>query len=87
MSYPAATFDCNGDFTTLHNFKPSGIIDFSASNVSYIKVNAAHGLRINDSADTKNLVIITDDGRLQIPALIGSGKRSLSVDANGYLCV
>ena len=85
-SYPAGGFDAAGDFYTLHGFKPHGAISFEES-ASYVRVNATHGLRFNNAADTANLITIEDDGRLRIHALAGGGTRTLKVDNNGYVCV
>tara|TARA_R110000868_G_scaffold340880_1_gene601746 strand:+ start:24593 stop:25141 length:549 start_codon:yes stop_codon:yes gene_type:complete len=85
-SVAALKLDANGDLLVLHSLKPKNAIDF-ASDVSYIKINANHGLRFNNSADTLTLFTMEDDGRLRIHGLAGGGTRALSVDNNGYLCV
>lgn len=52
---------------------------------SYIKVNSSYGLRINNGADTANLITIEDDGRLRLHSLAGSGTRALGVNSQGYV--
>lgn len=77
----------SGHFEVFNDFIPHGAIDFSENSGPYIRGNAAHGVRINDSANAINIAIFYDDGRVRIPALAGSGTRTLKVDSSGYLCV
>ncbi len=76
MSYPGFKLEpWTGEFRVYKNLRVDSGIDLSQSAYAYFKGNAAHGYRFNDSADSVNLMILDDAGRLYLLDLAGSATR------------